>query len=1448
MNMNCFKHSGDCSCVTGVRGKKCDSLFSSRPLYFPTLYQMSVELERAVLTTNSRVWVPIGADENRFPSYSGTGYAIFPAYKPYYVTINIPKTRQYRIIFHYALKENLHASARVDLAPRGSKISNHTFEVQFSPPKPGAQQTKNLTTTVNRRGLIREFDMKKGAWNIIITSHSSMLLLDYIVFLPEDYYKAELLKDVSSEPCLLRTSKPEHCDMYTYYEPKSPSIITVSGDKAYTLPLKGNPDIFIDPRFDLRDQRLSNMALLGNIQPSIGFDISVPESGHYVIMVTYLHPERFTQRAFVRVGYERGHLEILPCKYQFACRQFAMDDNKKPKSFELTASPDKHELKLESSVSSKIAMISITVIPLAKWNIQYIQPTFQCRMYNKSCVSTTYDIPPDAIQLAAFSRRIQDKMITILTGAVRPKTIYYVIVYYKQPQSLSTRVEQILIADQVKSNISVTFQYCPARSGCRIVLGEEDGRRFQFSKGVFTATIEHDRRTQVGHVLLVPQGSYSTRLLEPQSIDRVQQFIQSCGKDHFHIDPGQAGRMCREGVFTLTIGFNGQPLQCKCSLLGSRSVFCEKFGGQCLCRANVVGRRCDRCRLGYSGFPRCRSCGCHEIGSVSPTCTSSGRCRCKPGFGGYKCDRCRSSGYYGFPDCKPCACNSLGSLSMFCRSRDGQCQCRRKFQGQKCNECRIGFYDFPRCKACGCNPAGIKLLPGQTNGCGSVNNTHCVCKNNVAGDDCDSCKPFTFNLQMKNPLGCQSCDCNANGTLGSIKTCHATIGQCECKSHVTGRQCGRCKDGYHSFKGSDMFGCKRCLCNAGGSVSQSCNAVTGACTCLHGIGGTQCDRVASQEYYYPTLYHHKVELEDGFTGNDAAANFRHSESEFTGFSWRGYVVFTQSQNFIYIMIDVPRTTKYQLIFHYNYISYLPVTAMVKFIPTLDSASFPDGPAREQTLDVQFRSTSSWIFAVPKILLVRDYRWEPRRVMLSQGKWKLTMAVTASDLFVDYLVLLPEEYYSPRNLALKVTKPCTLSRDEKYCVHYTYPTLKKEGIVTIQAEDSSVVGGIRRSQRVGDVPFQGRLLSGSRNVMSVRLPSTVRGQFVLLASYFYNSDDERRLSVVVRTGDEIFRAQLSILSCRYRFGCRQVAIDSNHGAYMFTAKPDEITTVSLTSNFMVALDFISAIPLSMWNEKLLIPAEQCVDNGFSCIQTSYPDPSDATKIEVEDRSTGGDIAPYYIMDRRARLKHVKVGKKTVFIHGTARSGRYYVIVHFYQPNFLTFPGKVIISGQNAATTLFTFHHCPHVSGCRAIGTSQYREGISESIYIGRQNNIILSITIPEDKGLWIDYVMLVPLSSFSPSLLEIEPIDVNRDFIQDCGQNDFFLKESSSKFCLTSTFTITSKFNNGALPCQCDRLGSAKTGCRAFGGQCSCRPNVIGRACDRCKSGYSGFPLCRKPIT
>lgn len=50
-------------------------------------------------------------------------------------------------------------------------------------------------------------------------------------------------------------------------------------------------------------------------------------------------------------------------------------------------------------------------------------------------------------------------------------------------------------------------------------------------------------------------------------------------------------------------------------------------------------------------------------------------------------------------------------------------------------------------------------------------------------------------------------------------------------------------------------------------------------------------------------------------------------------------IFYLLQTSVYIIIDVPRTSKYQLIFHYLLARYAPVTAFVKFIPTLDSGKF-----------------------------------------------------------------------------------------------------------------------------------------------------------------------------------------------------------------------------------------------------------------------------------------------------------------------------------------------------------------------------------------------------------------------------------------------------------------------------------------------------------------------------
>lgn len=63
------------------------------------------------------------------------------------------------------------------------------------------------------------------------------------------------------------------------------------------------------------------------------------------------------------------------------------------------------------------------------------------------------------------------------------------------------------------------------------------------------------------------------------------------------------------------------------------------------------------------------------------------------------------------------------------------------------------------------------------------------------------------------------------------------------------------------------------------------------------------------------------------------------------------------------------------------------------------------------------------------------------------------------------------------------------------------------------------------------------------------------------------------------------------------------------------------------------------------------------------------------------------------------------------------------------------------------------------------------------------------------------------------------------------------------FCRESVFSLTSDYNNGAASCSCNGFGSLSFECNKFGGQCDCKPHVIGRRCESCENGYYGFPDC-----
>uniref|UniRef100_A0A1I7VMW8 Laminin alpha 1 chain n=1 Tax=Loa loa TaxID=7209 RepID=A0A1I7VMW8_LOALO len=104
---------------------------------------------------------------------------------------------------------------------------------------------------------------------------------------------------------------------------------------------------------------------------------------------------------------------------------------------------------------------------------------------------------------------------------------------------------------------------------------------------------------------------------------------------------------------------------CDCSGIGADGPNCNPENGQCHCRVGFVGLKCDRCIHGHFNFPQCELCNCDLLGTDPTTCKDGaclcdeiGQCSCKKNVIGLKCDSCdaysfslEKSNLYGCTDC-----------------------------------------------------------------------------------------------------------------------------------------------------------------------------------------------------------------------------------------------------------------------------------------------------------------------------------------------------------------------------------------------------------------------------------------------------------------------------------------------------------------------------------------------------------------------------------------------------------------------------------------------------------------------------------------------------------------------------------------------------------------------------------------------------------------------------
>ena len=95
--------------------------------------------------------------------------------------------------------------------------------------------------------------------------------------------------------------------------------------------------------------------------------------------------------------------------------------------------------------------------------------------------------------------------------------------------------------------------------------------------------------------------------------------------------------------------------ECTCNLDGIISNDgCDQLTGDCTCKRFVVGRDCNQCLPFHYGLSAndpngCKPCDCDIGGSYDNNCdVITGQCKCRPNVGGRRCDSV-DDGYFSGP-------------------------------------------------------------------------------------------------------------------------------------------------------------------------------------------------------------------------------------------------------------------------------------------------------------------------------------------------------------------------------------------------------------------------------------------------------------------------------------------------------------------------------------------------------------------------------------------------------------------------------------------------------------------------------------------------------------------------------------------------------------------------------------------------------------------------------
>ena len=863
VSLNC-NEQGNCECKKNFEGKTCNQLRKG-PFFVSQYYHLMFEVEKSILAGKPVIYRYYSTE---FMNFTGRGYFAFGQKQSNIkLLLNVPKTRKYLLIVRYYFKQEDETTMLVNLQSN-DKETSYAAVVDF--------ERFDITLSIPSYALVlrsdgeREFMLTKGIWNMGMSSISSFLLVDHVVIIPQEYYTGDTLQPNDIAACVAGQTQGSICMMYKYISLQHFQLLQAergTNSRGYgNAPIK-RTNIYKDP--DLLQQLpiMNEMAELSREQIALTLEVSVHTTDTYYVVVTYFNPDERTYRLDMYDGHsgKRGQVEVVPCLYQFLCRLVVHHSDGMPFPFEYFSNKTS-AITFLGNIRGSLAIDYVALIPASKWSADYIIPSKLCYKRGRVCLQNIeFQTPEDVIKvdpsdenpvnsLTNTVHATSERVVVFIAPTVKSVNYFLICQFYQPNLPYFFMDVKLSVQGTIKSSEIVKVPHCIANSGCRQVLLEFNAINSVLDGPVtITLKVPKAKELWIDSMFLISSSSFSQDILVPKRLELTRRFQRECLNQNTLPLLNPPEDFCMQALVTLTSEFTNKTFECNCDKRGALLLACDKIGGQCKCKRNVVGRDCSRCKTGDYNFPFCKACNCFIPGSVSADCNKYGHCKCKPNYTGWRCDRCQKK-QWGFPICRACDCDASGSFSLTCRRADGQCSCLKSFSGRKCNQCEVGYFDFPDCRSCNCNPAGIRITEDSPTGCFKSDRNRCDCKQNVEGHECDVCKTYFYGLNVNNPLGCNPCNCSSFGTVRGSGPCNTETGKCLCHPNLVGKDCSTCKDGFYVVKTDHVFSCQPCQCSPGGSLHEVCDKLTGHCKCKAHITGTKCEELASGGYYLPSIW------------------------------------------------------------------------------------------------------------------------------------------------------------------------------------------------------------------------------------------------------------------------------------------------------------------------------------------------------------------------------------------------------------------------------------------------------------------------------------------------------------------------------------------------------------------------------------------------------------------